>query len=481
MRVPYIVGRWVRDHNHYGRQRLFTYLLNTSDSAVWVVGSRRIGKTSLLRQLEYLTDTPESDLVPLFWDMQGCANSGDLSFELFMAVEDEAARFAALGVTVGELEGQDALVILRRVGRALAARGKTLLLLIDEAEVLINLARSEPGWLARLRKVLQDGHQRTILTSTKLLAQLNEITADWETSPFLFGFSMVNLWSLDDDAAAALVEQRQSDQPIAGRSGGAGRGAGTDQPPSLPAAVSLPAPVRRGGQRTCRAAAGDRRGPRARSPAGGLLPDRLPAPDGAGAAHPAGGGRTHGHRRGGAAAQPLATRRPSGCGRFSGAWRSLAMCGRWWGNGRWATNTCAAGCARSGRRCARSRLRRWTSAASSRSCRRDTRRNHAATRHEVQSLESGYAALADLQHRGQAPTRQPGPGAGPAAALPGRGAARPAPDAGGWRARVSAPMQGGAAYGGPPAGGAIEERWRRWGRPGISCSYAAWRIISGWD
>ena len=204
----------MRDRNHYGRERLFTYLLNTSDSAVWVVGARRIGKTSLLRQLEYLTDTPQSDLVPLFWDMQGCANSGDLSFELFMAVEDETARFGALGVSVGELEGQDALVILRRIGRALGARGKTLLLLIDEAEVLINLARSEPGWLARLRKVLQDGHQRTILTSTKLLAQLNELTADWETSPFLFGFSMVNLWSLDDDSAAALVEQRQSDHPI---------------------------------------------------------------------------------------------------------------------------------------------------------------------------------------------------------------------------------------------------------------------------
>ena len=204
----------MRDRNHYGRERLFTYLLNTSDSAVWVVGARRIGKTSLLRQLEYLTDTPQSDLVPLFWDMQGCANSGDLSFELFMAIEDETARFGAFGVAVGELEGQDALVILRRVGRALAARGKTLLLLIDEAEVLINLARTEPGWLARLRKVLQDGHQRTILTSTKLLVQLNELTAGWETSPFLFGFSMVNLWSLDDDSASALVEQRQSDHPF---------------------------------------------------------------------------------------------------------------------------------------------------------------------------------------------------------------------------------------------------------------------------
>jgi hypothetical protein len=214
MRVPFIVGRWVRDRNHYGRQRLFTYLLNTADSAVWVVGSRRIGKTSLLRQIEFLTDSAGADLVPLFWDMQGCENSGDLSFELYMAVEDAAGRFADYGVNVRELEGQDALVILRRIGRALAAAGKTLLLLIDEAEVLINVARTEPHWLARLRKVLQDGHQRTILTSTKLLAQLNGVTAGWDTSPFLFGFSMVNLWSLDEDAAAALVMQSQSDHQI---------------------------------------------------------------------------------------------------------------------------------------------------------------------------------------------------------------------------------------------------------------------------
>lgn len=214
MRVPYIAGRWVRDRNHYGRERLFTYLLNSNDTAVWVVGSRRIGKTSLLRQLEFLTDTQESSQIPLFWDMQGCATSSDLSFELYMAVEDEAERFARYGVELSDLEGMDALVILRRLARSLAAAGKTLLLLIDEAEVLINIARSESSWLARLRKVLQDGHLRTIVASTKLLAQLNQVTADWETSPFLFGFSMVNLWSLDPEAAAALVEQRQSEQPL---------------------------------------------------------------------------------------------------------------------------------------------------------------------------------------------------------------------------------------------------------------------------
>lgn len=214
MRVPYIVGRWVRGANHYGRQRLFTYLLNTSDNAIWAVGARRIGKTSFLRQLEYLTARPEHSLVPLFWDMQGCESPANLAQELVMSLEDERERFTVLGIDVDSFANQDAPMILRRLGRQLGAQGKQLFLLIDEAEVLIAIARTEPAWLARLRRALQDDALRTVIASTKLLAQLNQLTSDWETSPFLFGFSMVNLWSLDPDAGAALVEQQQSEDPI---------------------------------------------------------------------------------------------------------------------------------------------------------------------------------------------------------------------------------------------------------------------------
>ena len=214
MRVPYTVGRWVRGTNHYGRQRLFTYMLHTSDNAIWAVGARRIGKTSFLRQLEYLTARPENPLVPLFWDMQGCESPNALSQELAMSLEDERDRYAELGIDVDGFAGQDAPVILRRLSRQLGMRGKHLFLLIDEAEVLIAIARNEPAWLARLRRVLQDDIMRTVLASTKLLAQLNQITADWDTSPFLFGFNMINLWSLDPESGAALVEQRQAEETI---------------------------------------------------------------------------------------------------------------------------------------------------------------------------------------------------------------------------------------------------------------------------
>lgn len=73
----------MRGRDHYGRLRLINYLLDVEDLAIWVVGTLRMGKTSLLRQLELETDQPTSELVPLFWDLQGCEFFDDLSYELF--------------------------------------------------------------------------------------------------------------------------------------------------------------------------------------------------------------------------------------------------------------------------------------------------------------------------------------------------------------------------------------------------------------
>ena len=216
---PFIVGRWVRGSDHYDRKSLIEYLLTAQDSAFWVVGTRRMGKTSLLRQLEYLTDNRESRYVPLFWDLQGCSSPADLSNELTMAVEDVSSRFAGLGVDFTELEGEDAATVLRRLSRSIARNGRQLLLLVDEAEVLIEIARQDAAWLARLRKSMQEGRLRTIIASTKLLTTLNAHSSDWMTSPFLFGFQMVNLWTLHPEGAKALVRQGQSASPVTASEG----------------------------------------------------------------------------------------------------------------------------------------------------------------------------------------------------------------------------------------------------------------------
>jgi len=212
--MPYIVGRWVRGQNHYGRQRLINYLLDVPDTAMWLVGTRRIGKTSILRRLEELTTHAESNLEPLFWDLQGCETPQDFLDELQYALDDSFHRFEPYGLTRADLDAHDAVSLLRRVAGRLHRHDRRLFLLIDEAEALLTIGATHPSWLARLRKAFQDGRQRTVMTSTKRLMQLNELGSDWLTSPFLFGFSLVNLWSLDPDSSVDLVRQKQSEASI---------------------------------------------------------------------------------------------------------------------------------------------------------------------------------------------------------------------------------------------------------------------------
>ena len=214
MRIPYVVGRWVRGQNHYGRQRLIEYLLTVPDSATWLVGTRRMGKTSLLRQLEYVTGSGDYEYMPLVWDLQGCHSPEDMSVELEYAVADVLPRMQAFGVKPPPGKARDAIDQLRMLSRATEKTGRRLLLLVDEAEALLYVAERNAHWLAKLRKVLQEGNLRSIITSTKLLARLNEVNAAWTTSPFLFGFNLANLWQLEAEPAHALIRQLQAPVPV---------------------------------------------------------------------------------------------------------------------------------------------------------------------------------------------------------------------------------------------------------------------------
>ena len=67
----------------------------------------------------------------------------------------------------------------------------------------------ELDWLYCLRTALLEGGHKTILTSTKLLSQINDLTASAATVPFLAGVKVVHLTNLDVHSAIALIEQRQ--------------------------------------------------------------------------------------------------------------------------------------------------------------------------------------------------------------------------------------------------------------------------------
>lgn len=211
MRNPYVTGPYVTGENHYGRHELIDFLLHGEGRAYWVVGNRRIGKTSLLRELERLALAGDR-LVPLVWDMQGCNSFAALGRYLADAVRDSAPRFEALGLPETAFQEEDALALLGALRRQAMRAGRELLLLCDETEVFINIAQREPEAMQRLHAQLTGGAGlRVVAASTHRIYLLHDVCRDWPTSSFLGGFDMSRtLGSLDQAAAEALITQAQA-------------------------------------------------------------------------------------------------------------------------------------------------------------------------------------------------------------------------------------------------------------------------------
>lgn len=189
MRNPFIAGSWVRGDNFFGRQGILREILEGERDALWVVGARRLGKTSLLKELEYrVQHSAQTPFVPLYWDLQGSADARGLADGLLGSVEDSEPFRRATDLSVEDLEGHSVADMLTTLLRRTVRSGWRLLLLVDEAEEFLTVAKSDPQALPRLRKIFQKGSEvRTVITATRRLAQLDERT-DFATSPFLQGF-----------------------------------------------------------------------------------------------------------------------------------------------------------------------------------------------------------------------------------------------------------------------------------------------------
>jgi len=217
MRNPFIAGSWVRADNFFGRSEILREILEGERDSLWVVGARRLGKTSLLKELEYrVLQSAHTPFVPLYWDLQGSADARGLADGLLGSVEDSEAFRRATDIAVEDLEGLSVADMLTTLVRKTVRSGWRLLLLVDEAEEFLAVARVEASVLARLRRIFQKGPEvRCVLTSTKRLARVDERT-DVATSPFLQGFIPPQyLTPLTGEEAWALLARGQfSDEEI---------------------------------------------------------------------------------------------------------------------------------------------------------------------------------------------------------------------------------------------------------------------------
>jgi DNA-binding winged helix-turn-helix (wHTH) protein len=203
----YVVGQWVRAEGFYGRTAQLTEVLDGPRNGFWVVGTRRRGKTSFLKQLEHVaTVQPERRLLPVFWDLQGVDDVDSLAFSFEEALADAEPRLVEAGLTLDEIIGPDVFRMLGTLRRRMRAGGRTLFLLCDEAETLRTLAERSEATIGHLRRALlaHDG-LRTVLASGPRLWDLATGSA---TSPFLDGFlPPLYLGRLKQETSCALIRQ----------------------------------------------------------------------------------------------------------------------------------------------------------------------------------------------------------------------------------------------------------------------------------
>jgi len=209
--VPYVVGQWVRGEKFYGRDDLIAEILDGPRNSIWLLGTRRIGKTSLLKQLEHITSTGDHGFLPVFWDFQGADDPGELGLTFSDALLDAEDRLGDLGIALTEIENEDLFSTMGALRRRLRARGLSLLLLCDEVEELIGLHRKDPALLRKLRRAMQSQEGvRSVLASSVRLCALAEQRGD--TSPFLHGFSPpLYIAGLSHGEAESLIRQDRLD------------------------------------------------------------------------------------------------------------------------------------------------------------------------------------------------------------------------------------------------------------------------------
>ena len=206
-RNPFSVGRWVCGRQFFGRDSLISDLLQSHESCHWIIGKRRIGKTSLLRQIERRVNLQDPNRFALFWDIQGSFDGTGLLDSLCDAMEDSEDNFPEKWTDL-DFDFQDEsapATLLKKFSRCLQQRDMRLLLLIDETEELINIGKQDPGLLSKIRRFFQTNRNaQTFIVSSPRLEDLSH-SVSMDTSPFLHGFSVSYLGNFSWESCKNLL------------------------------------------------------------------------------------------------------------------------------------------------------------------------------------------------------------------------------------------------------------------------------------
>lgn len=203
---PYVTSGPVTGADFYGRGELLGEIAAGRCRATYVLGTRQIGKTSLLRQVETLVPA-------MFLDLQWAGGRlDDLARQGRREVRRKRRQHPWLPPDDGLPD--DLFWLLEAVNDAVEEAGERLWVLMDEAEIWVRVARSDPEVLHRLRGIVQNCPAlRVVLVASKSLSEANTLTSEGG-SPFLSGFALRYLGPLSQQDGAALLCQKQGTVPV---------------------------------------------------------------------------------------------------------------------------------------------------------------------------------------------------------------------------------------------------------------------------
>lgn len=169
--MKFVINRWVRGEDFFGREELLSTLKQGIGKPRWVLGNRRVGKTSLLRQIVWLCRNQSwPNTLALYWDLQGAGSVAGLKDSFLECLEDQPNVAEELGLDVDDLEDMAFGQILGKFRRRLktVCDEKKFLLLIDECEELVDVSKGEPQVLSWFRKLGMSSENFSIVLAGSL-------------------------------------------------------------------------------------------------------------------------------------------------------------------------------------------------------------------------------------------------------------------------------------------------------------------------
>lgn len=206
--IPYVIGQWVNGDRFYGRAALLAELSSPAVPRGWWAGLRRIGKTSLLRELDHrAASDPARRRWPLVWDFQGLTTAADLTDSFAEALLDAEEVLDGLATVVPE----DPFRALPELGRRARERGGEVWVLIDEADALLDLVTVAAPAVAQLWEAFAAGGLRVVVVSSPRLADVGRDPHSPRYVPGLVETLGSPHWlgPLADDEAADLLRQNR--------------------------------------------------------------------------------------------------------------------------------------------------------------------------------------------------------------------------------------------------------------------------------